>query len=55
MKNVEARYELLDDIQKIDSFIVGNKTHNIKDYSLHMKVDKMRLFIASEQGGWKIS
>ena len=54
-KNLEARYELSDDIQVMDKFIVRNETHNEKDYLLDLKLDNMRLFIATEQGGGKMS
>ena len=55
MKNVEARYDLLDNIQVMDNFIVGNNTHNAKDYSLDLKADNMRLFISAEKGGGKMN
>ena len=46
---------ILGDIQVMDNFIVGNETHSIKDYFLHLKVDNMRLFIAAYQGGGEMS
>ena len=50
MKNVEARYEELENIVMMDNLTVGNLTQNMKDYLLDLKVDDMRLFTAIEQG-----
>ena len=50
-----SRYEALENIDLMENFTVGNETQNVKDYLLDLKVDDMTLFIAIEQGGWKMS
>ena len=55
MKNVEARYEELENIVMMDNLTVENLTQNVKCYLQDLKVDDMTLFIAVEQGGWKMS
>ena len=50
-----SRYEALENIDLMENFTVGNETQNVKDYLLDLKVDEMTLFIAIEQGGWKMS
>ena len=34
MKNVEARYEVLENMNVMDNVMVGYETHNVKDYLL---------------------
>jgi len=50
-----SRYEALENIDLMENFTVGNETQNVKGYLLDLKVDEMTLFIAIEQGGWKMS
>ena len=53
MKNVEARYEVLENMNVMENFTVGDKTHNVKDYLLNLIADDMRLFVAVEKGSGK--
>ena len=55
MKNIEVRYEALEDYHVLEIFTVGNVTQNLKDYLLDLKVDGMSLFIAVKKGGGKRS
>ena len=39
----------------MDDQVVGNEMHNVKDFSLHLKVDNIRSLVAEEQGRGKVS
>ena len=54
MKNVEARYEVLENMNVLDNVMVGCETHNVKDYLLGLEVEDTRLFTAVEQGSGKM-
>ena len=47
-KNTEDRCEVLEDIDVMDKFIVGDETQNVKDYLLALIAEDMRLFAAVE-------
>ena len=55
MKNVEARYEVIEKMNLIINFIVGEETYKVKDYILTLIVDEMILFLAVGQVSRKMS
>ena len=44
VKNVEARYEALENMRVMENFIIGEETCNVKDYLLALKVDGKQCF-----------
>ena len=50
MKNVETRHEILEYVNVMDNFTVGNEIQNMKDYLLAFKVEDMRLSIKQGSG-----
>ena len=54
MKNIEARYELLEKLNVMENFIVDEELHNVKDYVLALIIDEMGLFVVLEQGSGKM-
>ena len=49
MKNVEARYEVLENMSVMENFIVGDEKHNVKYFLLTLIVDDKRLFVLVKQ------
>ena len=45
MKNVEARYEVSENMNVMENFIAGDETHVVKDNLLNLIANDMRLFL----------
>ena len=50
VKNAKARYEVLEDVNVMDNFVLGYEMQNVKDYLLVFAVEDRNLFVANEQG-----
>ena len=46
MNNVKAKHEVLENMNVMENFIVGNENHNVKDLLLTLIVYYIRLFVA---------
>ena len=55
MKNVDVRYEVLEDSHAMDDFALGNEKQHVKNYLLSLIVEDMILCVGIEQGSRKIS
>ena len=49
VKNVEARYEVLEEINVMDNFIVGEEMQTMKDHLLSLIVEDKKLHVAIEK------
>ena len=48
LKNTEERYEILEDLNANDKFLIERKEYNIENYLLIVQVEKMNLFLVVE-------
>ena len=44
MKNVEARYEVLQKMHVMEIFLIGEETCNVKEYLLALRADEKKCF-----------
>ena len=55
LKKVDAKFEVLIDVNVNNGVEVGKKYYQLEDYLLEVKIDSINLFTTTEQGAGKHS